>query len=119
MSDQNKAILMQANAAIANGDYEGFLVYCSDDTQWNFVGDKILYGKEAVREWMRVTYLEPPKFMVSNIVAEDDFVIAMGKIAVRQPDGTTVQSEYCDVWSFKEGRMHVLNAYVVEVKSEL
>ena len=31
MSDKNKAILEEANAAIAQGNYEGFLSFCADD----------------------------------------------------------------------------------------
>jgi len=33
MSDKNKAILEAANAAIAHGNYEEFLSFCTDDTQ--------------------------------------------------------------------------------------
>jgi ketosteroid isomerase-like protein len=50
LSENNKAILEAANAAIAEGNYEGFLSFCADDTQWTFVGDKTLNGKEAVRQ---------------------------------------------------------------------
>ena len=48
MSDKNKAILEEANAAIAQGNYEGFLSFCTDDTEWTFVGDRTLKGKAAV-----------------------------------------------------------------------
>ncbi|HEY8561605.1 MAG TPA: hypothetical protein VIL74_14610 [Pyrinomonadaceae bacterium] len=51
MSEKNKAILEAANAA-AEGNYEGFLSFFSDDTKWKFVGDKALKGKEAVRRSM-------------------------------------------------------------------
>jgi hypothetical protein len=37
------------------------LSFCTDDTEWTFVGDKTLKGKEAVRQWMATTYIEPPK----------------------------------------------------------
>lgn len=46
MSEKNKATLEKANAAIAEGDHEGFLSFCTDDTEWTFVGDKTLKGKE-------------------------------------------------------------------------
>jgi hypothetical protein len=32
----NKEILEIANAAITQGDHEGFLSFCTDDTQWIF-----------------------------------------------------------------------------------
>lgn len=52
MSEKNKAILEKGNAAIAEGNNKGFLSLCADDTEWMFVGDKTLKGKEAVRQWM-------------------------------------------------------------------
>jgi len=50
MSAKNKAILEEANTAIAEGNNEGFLSFCADDMEWTFVGDKTLKGKEAVRQ---------------------------------------------------------------------
>jgi ketosteroid isomerase-like protein len=83
MSEKNKAILEEANAAIAEGNNEGFLSFCADDMEWTFVGDKTLKGKEAVRQWMATTYVEPPKFMVANLIAEGDFVTALGDITMK------------------------------------
>ena len=48
MNGNNKIILEKANEAVTNGDNEGFLSFCTDDTEWTFVGDKTLCGKEAV-----------------------------------------------------------------------
>ena len=80
MSDKNKAILEEANVAIAEGSNEGFLSFCADDMEWTFVGDKTLKGKEAVRQWMAMTYVEPPKFRVANLIAEGDFVRVIQEI---------------------------------------
>lgn len=55
MSEKNKAILEEGNAAIAEGNYEGFLSFCADDTEWTFVGDRTLEGKVAVRQYMAAT----------------------------------------------------------------
>jgi ketosteroid isomerase-like protein len=76
VSEKNKSILEQANAAIAEGNHEGFLSFCTDDTEWTFIGERTLKGKDAVRQWMATTYIEPPKFMVARLIAEDDFVAA-------------------------------------------
>jgi uncharacterized protein len=66
MSQYNKSILEKANAAIMQGDNEGFLAFCTDDTTWTFVGERTLSGKDAVCEWMKESYKQPPKFMVTN-----------------------------------------------------
>jgi ketosteroid isomerase-like protein len=117
MAENNKIILEKANAAISEGDNEGFLAFCSDDTEWTFVGDKTLRGKEAVRQWMTATYIEPPKFMVENLIAEGDFVTALGKISMKDEDGKTAQYSYCDVWRFHEGKMVGLKAFVIRTES--
>lgn len=80
MSATHKAILEKANAAITQGDCEGFLAFCTEDTQWTFVGDRTLHGKDAVRQWMATAYTEPPRFEVHHLIAEGDFVTALGEI---------------------------------------
>jgi uncharacterized protein len=114
MGGNNKAILEKANAAIAAGDNEGFLSFCAEDTVWNFVGDRILQGKQAVREWMETAYTEPPKFIVENLIAEGDFVAALGKISVKGEDGAESLHLYCDVWRFRNGKMSELKAFVIK-----
>lgn len=73
----NKETLQKANEAITRGDYESFLTFCTEDTKWTFVGERILNGKQAVREYMAKVYLEPPAFDVEALLAEDDYVTAI------------------------------------------
>ena len=117
MNFDHKAILTAANAAITNGDNEGFLSFCTDDTEWTFVGEQTLKGKEAVRQYMAVAYVEPPKFLVENLIADGAFVTAIGKISMKNEDGKTVDYSYCDVWRFLDGKMAELKAFVIETGS--
>jgi uncharacterized protein (TIGR02246 family) len=110
----NKAILEKANAAIVQGDYEGFLALCTEDTQWTFVGDRTLSGKEAVRQWMATAYKAPPRFDVHRLIAEGDIVAAFGEITLKDEAGKDTRHAYCDVWRFREGRMAELHAFVIE-----
>ncbi|MGV3585675.1 MAG: nuclear transport factor 2 family protein [Adhaeribacter sp.] len=118
MVENNKVILEKANAAITKGDNEGFLFFCTDDTEWTFVGDQILRGKEAVRRYMATAYLEPPKFMVENLIAEGDFVTALGKIRLKDSDGKMADYSYCDVWRFRNGKMAELKAFVIRIDAK-
>lgn len=113
MSERNKAILQQANAAIARGDHEGFLSHCTEETQWVFVGDRTLSGKEAVRQYMKEAYLEPPTFTVAQLIAEGDVVVALGEIRLKEPSGAYSQFAYCDVWRIRDGKLAELKAFVV------
>ena len=113
MPKDHKTILATANAAIMDGDFEGFLKFCTEDTVWNFVGDTILRGKQAVREWMAVTYKEPPRFQVHHMIGDGDFVAALGEITLTDEEGNTRPHAYCDVWRFRDGKMAELQAFVV------
>jgi ketosteroid isomerase-like protein len=115
MNFNNKETLEKANLALIAGDNEGFLSFCTDDTKWTFVGDTTLNGKQAVREFMAKEYVEPPKFLVENLIAEGDFVIAIGKISLAGSDGKMVNHSYSDVWRFRDGKMAELNAFVIEI----
>lgn len=114
MSDTHTAVLNEANAAVSRGDYEGFLAFCTEDTDWTFVGDRTLKGKEAVRRYMAETYREPPVFRVERMIAEGDFVTAIGEITLKDEDGKATDYAYCDVWRFRDGRMAELQAFVIE-----
>lgn len=111
----NKVILEKANTAVTAGDNEGFLSFFTDDIKWIFLGDKILEGKEAVRQYMKTTYIEPPKFVVDNLIAEGDFVSAVGKISMNDKEGRPTEYAYCDVWKFLDGKMAELTAFVIEI----
>lgn len=113
MSETHIKVLENANVAIAAGNYEEFLRFCTEDTEWTFVGDRRLIGKGAVRQWMATTYREPPRFKVDIMIAEDDFVAALGEIALKDDEGKTAHHAFCDVWRFRDGRMAELRAFVV------
>lgn len=119
MSESHQEILQKANAAILEGDYEGFLKFCTEDTQWTFVGDRTLKGKEAVRQWMAATYQEPPKFELHRMIAENDFVAALGEITLKDKAGRTARHAYCDVWRFRDGKMAGLQAFVIEAGANI
>jgi ketosteroid isomerase-like protein len=115
MEPDNKATLKKANAHVAKGEYEEFLSFCTEDTEWTFVGDQILKGKEAVRQYMATAYLQPPKFNAENLIAEGNYVTVLGKISLKDQDGKTTAYDYCDVWKFRDGKMAELKAFVIAV----
>jgi len=116
MSKNHEEILLKANAAVQEGNHEGFLAFCSDDIKWTFVGDQVLEGKEAIREYMAQTYLTPPEFNIETTIAEGDFLTVIGTINLKDENDKTTYYEYCDIWTFKDGLMTDLKAFVIESK---
>lgn len=62
---------------------------------------------------MAKAYLEPPKFRVESLIAEGDFVIAVGQIRMKDEAGKMVDYAYRDCWCFRDGKMHELKAFVI------
>ncbi|MFC4209842.1 nuclear transport factor 2 family protein [Pedobacter lithocola] len=113
---KNKETLIKGNAAIAAGEYETFLGFCAETTRWEFVGEKTLTGKQAVRDYMQEFYIEPPKFTLIDIIAENDFVTAIGSIQIKSESGDWAEYSYCDVWRFENGQMVDLRAFVIKCR---
>jgi ketosteroid isomerase-like protein len=114
MSEKNKATLNEANAAITAGNHEHFLTFCTDDTEWTFVGDRTIKGKQALRQYLAETYAEPPQFHISDMIADGDMLTAVGDITLKNKDGKATRYSYCDVWRFRDGKLFELRAFVIE-----
>lgn len=114
MSEKNKSILLKGNAAISAGNHEGFLELCTEDTVWEFVGERTLMGKKEVRAYMAETYLDPPRLNVSELIAEGNFVTAVGEIQLKDKDGNWTSYWYCDIWRFEGGKMAALRGFVIK-----
>ena len=54
MSDKNRGIVKEANALLADGKTEGFLLLCAEDVEWTLLGDSptTMNGREAMRKFM-------------------------------------------------------------------
>jgi len=113
MSETHKQALQTANAAISRGDHEAFLKHCTDDTQWHFIGDRTLSGKDMVRQWMAETYREPPAFKVNHLISEGDWLTALGDISLKDDEGNEVCYAYCDVWRFEGDKLAELRAFLI------
>ena len=106
-------MLLEANDKIAHGDHEGFLAFCSEDLVWEFIGERVLEGKAAVRDYLEATYREPPVFDVQQLIGDNDNVVAIGKITIKDAEGIPLTYSYCDVWRFRDGQMAALQAFVI------
>lgn len=114
---KNATILHKANEFVKKGNYESFLAYCTQDTKWVFVGERILEGRDKVREYMKEFYLEPPVFTVEKTIEDGSYVTVTGEITLKAANGTYNHYDYCDVWRFENGKIAELKAFVIEKKS--
>ena len=114
MKMNNTTILHTANEFVSKGDYESFLAYCTSETKWVFIGERILNGKEEVRAYMKEFYVEPPVFNVEKAIEEGEFVMVTGEIRLKNKAGKYEHFDYCDIWRFEDGKIAELKAFVIE-----
>lgn len=119
MSEKNKNIVKEVNAAFAENRTEEFLNRCSDEVVWRMIGDKTTKGRDEIRKWMsQMEGAEPPKFTVDRIVAEGDSVVCWGDMSMKNKEGVEGKFAYCDIYRFDNDKIVRLDSYVVELKSE-
>jgi len=120
MSEKNIEIVKKVNDAFLEGNFEGFLDYCSDDVQWTIVGDRTINGKEAIRQWMNsMEGEEPPKFTVADpVFGEGDFVAARGDMTMKDKEGKTGDYSYCDIYHFRDGKIVELSSFVIKTEAK-
>ncbi|MCA1589090.1 MAG: nuclear transport factor 2 family protein [Acidobacteria bacterium] len=119
MSEQNKKIVEEINAAFAEGNVEKFLEKCTENVEWTMVGEKHVIGKSAIREWMAsMEGMEPPKFSVDRIIAEGDSVVCYGDMTMKDKDGKDAAYGFCDIYRFSGDKIAELTSYVVKTQTE-
>jgi uncharacterized protein len=107
----NQHILLEANKALAEGNYDKFIAYCADDIRWECVGEKTFLGKAELLRYIRSTY-GGLLFTTENYIKEKDFVVELGHI-VFEKNGESKRSSYCDVWNFKDGIISSVTSFVI------
>ncbi len=118
MSEKNKQTVELVNAAFSQNNIEGFLELCAEDVKWTMVGDKVVEGKDGIREFMSsMGEMEPPKIDNKNMIAEADSVAAFGEMTMNEK-GKTIPYAYCDVYRFQDDKIVELSSYVVKTEAK-
>ena len=122
MSETNKEIVEKANALLAEGKSEEFLLLCTEDVEWTLLAEtpSIIKGRKAIGEFMASSQgSEPPNFTVDKVIAEGEFVVANGDMTMKNKNGQTVPYAYCDMYTFREGKIAQLRTFVNKTQAEI
>src|SRR5690606_27096313 len=110
----NKVLLKTANEALEKGDIEGFLSFCTDDTEWVFIGEKTLKGKEAVKQYLEEAYTETTQFTIERMIEEGDFVVQLCEISYENNKCNVESYLGSDIRSFDNRKMGEQKACVIK-----
>jgi ketosteroid isomerase-like protein len=122
MSDANREIIRKINHAFAIGVFDEFLKYCSEDVVWTIIGDRVVSGRENIRQWlneMAAENSEKPQFAnFAALIADGEYVVSRGQMTMKDTSGKTVPYSYCDIYRFREGEIAELASFVVNTAPE-
>lgn len=62
--------------------------------------------------------MEPPKFTVDKMIADDFNVACYGDMTMKGEDGVEGKYSYCDVYGFSGDQVATLQSFAVKHKSE-
>ena len=79
----NQDIFIKANKALAEGNYDEFITYCTEDIKWQNVGENTFHGKVELLRYISSTY-NGLAFTTENHIKEKDFVVQLGQIDLKK-----------------------------------
>jgi len=119
-AQQNKRIIMEGLQLFQKGDIPQMLNHFHDDAEWlspdaeavPFAGN--FHGKQEVARFFAEVggSLEPMRFDVHDIVAENDKVVVIGEATWRvKATGRTYENPWVNVFTLRDGKVIRTNAY--------
>lgn len=119
-TEQNKAIVRRAIAALSRGDFVGFVADAADDVTFTLIGTTPLsgtiQGKQAVLDGFRNTLgtrLDGGMAMtIDHLIAEGDFVAEQARGEARTKNGKDYHNTYCRVWHIVDGTVRSVVEYL-------
>lgn len=110
------------NEAFSKNDLDFILNSMTDDIQWNFIGEKTVQGKEAVKEFMEpMSKVETLGLELLNIITDVRTAAAHGKMKIKEPSGEIKSFGFADFYVFdgqKSPKIKKMTSYVVANKEE-
>lgn len=119
---EQEEFIRKFNEAFAKNDQDFILDSMSDDIVWNFVGEKIMTGKDAVKEFMEpMKNMETLELEILQIISRGREAAANGRMKIKEPAGNTKRFGFADFYEFpgeKAAKISRMTSYVVAFKEE-
>ena len=118
-SAENKKLMQEIFAGLANRNGTLLVERMSDDFRWINIGTNkwsgTFDGKEAVlRDLLaplRAKLVERSRTVAHRFIAEDDYVVVEARGDMRTKAGVPYENEYCLIYRLRDGRIVEIREY--------
>lgn len=119
---EQEEFIRKFNEAFSKNDLDFILGHMSDDIVWNFIGEKNLKGKEAVKDFMEpMKNIETIAMELEQIIIQDLTAAANGRMKIKEPSGEIKSFGFADFYEFskqKATEITRMTSYVVGMNEE-
>jgi len=114
---ENKIVVEKYMDGFNKSDHKQILTCLTDDVEWILPGVFHLCGKkEFDKEIENPVFEGKPVIVVTQIIEENDIVIAEGTVRAKKKDAEYINLVFCDVFVLKAGLIKQLTSYLMEIK---
>jgi ketosteroid isomerase-like protein len=113
-----KELIEQINLLFTKNRMEAFMDYLAEDVVWDMYtaasGHTTFNGTEEISKMDGSNMPEHTNFRFSTIVIEGDMASVQGSSTSKKKDGTEYESNFCDIYHFKNDKIVKMSSYVVD-----
>ncbi|HEY1009922.1 MAG: nuclear transport factor 2 family protein [Daejeonella sp.] len=113
-----KELIEQINRLFTDGRMEAFMDYLAEDVVWDMYssssGHTRFNGLEELSKMDGSDMPEHTNFRFSTVVIEGDMASVQGSSTNKRKDGTEYESNFCDIYHFKDDKVVKMSSYVVD-----
>lgn len=119
---EKEEFIRNFNEAFSKNDLDFILNNMSEDIVWNFVGEKIIQGKDEVREFLEpMSRIKTLEMELLQIISREQSAAGNGRMKIKEPSGEIKSFGFADFYEFdgsKVPRISKMTSYVVAIKEE-
>jgi ketosteroid isomerase-like protein len=115
--NENKRTIEKYMAGFRATDHAAILSCLTEDVEWEIPGVFHSSGKEAFdKEIENDAFVGHPDIVVTQMIEEDDVVVAEGSVRTHKRDGGAISLRFCDVFVMEAGKIRRLTSYLTDFK---
>lgn len=115
-----KELIEQINLLFTENRMEAFMDYLADDVVWDMYsstsGHATFNGIAEINQMDGSDMPQHSDFRFSTIVIEGDMASVQGSSKSKKVDGTEYESNFCDVYHFKNDKIIKMSSYIIDNK---
>lgn len=112
-----KELIEQINHLFTENKLESFMDYFAEDIVWDMYsasGHTTFNGIAEINQMDGSNVAQHSNFRFSTIVIEGEMASVQGSSTTTKKDGTQYESNFCDIYHFKNDKIVKMSSYVVD-----